>query len=98
MLEHWSVNEVHEYHVCPAVMDHAHSTIIMRMHQSWFTWRSRQPHLLMAPLHAAVPLVKVNDVPVAVRNDLDLDVARPLDEALQQHTVVAKCRGSLPLG
>ena len=50
-------------------------------------------HLLVAPLHATVPLEEVDCVVVRVGKDLDLDVARPLDEALQQHAIVAK-RGS----
>jgi hypothetical protein len=52
-------------------------------------------HLLMAALHGAVALMQVHDVAVAVREDLHLDVARLLDEALDEHTPVAKRRRRL---
>ena len=54
-------------------------------------------YLLVAPLHAAVPLKQVDCVVVRVCKDLDLDVPRPLDEALQQHAVIAKGRSRLSL-
>ena len=54
-------------------------------------------HLLVAPLHAAVPLKEVDCVVVHVCKDLDLDVPRPLDEALQQHAIIAKGGSRLSL-
>jgi hypothetical protein len=36
------------------------------------------PHLLVAPLHATVPLIQVHHIAVVVSQDLDLDVARIL--------------------
>ena len=39
--------------------------------------------LLVAPLHGAVALVEVVDVALRVAEDLHLDVARPLDDALE---------------
>ena len=45
-------------------------------------------HLLMAALHGAVALMQVHDVAVAVREDLHLDVARLLDEALDPAALV----------
>ena len=53
-------------------------------------------HLLVPPLHAAVPLVQVDCVAMHVRKDLDLNVPRALDEALQQHTVIPKRGRCLP--
>ena len=47
-------------------------------------------HLLVPALHAAVALGQVDGIAVAVGEDLHLDVARPLNEALEQHPVVAK--------
>jgi hypothetical protein len=47
-------------------------------------------HLLVAALERAVALEQVDRVPVAVGEHLDLDVARALDQALQQHPVVAE--------
>ncbi len=40
-------------------------------------------HLLVAALDRALALVEVDDVAVGVADDLDLDVARPLDVALE---------------
>jgi hypothetical protein len=48
------------------------------------------PHLLVAPLHAAVALVEVHHVAVCVCNDLDLDVARLLHILLHKHAAVTK--------
>jgi hypothetical protein len=45
---------------------------------------------LEAALHAAFTLVKKNRVPVTVTQHLDFDVARAFDEALDEHTGVAK--------
>ncbi len=47
-------------------------------------------HLLVAPLDRAFTLTQMHDVAVLVREDLDLDVARPLDELLDKHAVVAE--------
>jgi hypothetical protein len=41
-------------------------------------------HLLVAPLHRAVALEQRHDLPVQVRHHLHLDVARPLDVALEE--------------
>eukprot|EP00672_Neobodo_designis_P009204 CAMPEP_0174878804 /NCGR_PEP_ID=MMETSP1114-20130205/82940_1 /TAXON_ID=312471 /ORGANISM="Neobodo designis, Strain CCAP 1951/1" /LENGTH=759 /DNA_ID=CAMNT_0016114193 /DNA_START=142 /DNA_END=2421 /DNA_ORIENTATION=+ len=45
-------------------------------------------HLLVAALHGAVALEEVDAVAVLVAEDLHLDVARALDEALEQHALV----------
>ncbi len=52
-------------------------------------------HLLVAALDRALALVEVDDTAVAVADDLDLDVPRPLDVALEQERVVAERRGRL---
>ena len=52
----------------------------------------------MASLHAAVPLKEVHGVAELVSEDLDFDVARSLDEPLQQNALISKGRSSLPLG
>ena len=44
----------------------------------------------MTALQRALALTEVHDVAVRVGEDLDLDVARPLDPALHDHTVVAE--------
>ena len=46
--------------------------------------------LLVAALDRALALVQVHDVAVRVAEDLDLDVTRPLDVALEQDRVVAE--------
>ena len=46
--------------------------------------------LLMAALDRAFPLAKVDGVAVAVRDDLNFDVPRLLDELLRKHPVVAE--------
>jgi hypothetical protein len=46
--------------------------------------------LLIAPLDRAVPFEEVDQVAVAVADDLDLDVARPADQLLQEDLVVAE--------
>ena len=51
--------------------------------------------LLVAPLHGAVALVEVVDVALAVAEDLDLHVPRPLDDALQ--IALARAEGGLGL-
>ena len=38
--------------------------------------------LLVSPLHAAVTLIQVDSAALAVCKDLNLNVSRPLDEAL----------------
>ncbi len=47
-------------------------------------------HLLVTALHRAVALEQVDAVAVAIGEDLDLDVPRPRDVALDQHMVVAE--------
>src|SRR5688572_28606374 len=46
----------------------------------------------MPTLDGAFALVKVNDMAVGVAEDLDLDVARALDIALDDERSVTKCR------
>ena len=58
---------------------------------------SQELHLLVPSLHAAVALVQVRHVAMRIRDDLHLDVPRPLHVALDQHTVVAKCSRRLAL-
>ena len=53
-------------------------------------------HLLMAPLDRALALAE-RDHALAVAEELDLDVARPLDVALAEDSVVAEGRLGLPL-
>ena len=48
--------------------------------------------LLVAPLGRAVALAQVDDVAVAVAEDLDLDMARALDELLDVERAVAERR------
>ena len=55
-------------------------------------------HLLVAALDRALTLAERDHLAVRVREQLDLDVARSLDEALVVHGVVAECRLRLPLG
>ena len=52
-------------------------------------------HLLVPPLDRAIALAEVDAVAVGVEQDLDLDVARPFEEALEDQPVVAECRGRL---
>ena len=47
-------------------------------------------HLLVAALDAALPFKQVNRIAVAVAQDLDFDVARLLNQALNEHGPVAK--------
>ena len=47
-------------------------------------------HLLVASLHRAVALTKVNDRPMRVRHDLHLDVAAVLDIRLDEHRWIAE--------
>ena len=46
--------------------------------------------LLVAALHGAVALKEVDRVPLGVREELDLNVARPLKEALDEDGAVAE--------
>ena len=46
--------------------------------------------LLVAPLQRAVALAEMDDVAVRIGEDLDLDVARVLDGALEQEPGVAE--------
>ena len=52
-------------------------------------------HLLVAALDRAVALAERDDVAVRVGEDLDLDVARPLEIALAEDRVVAERRACL---
>ncbi len=54
-------------------------------------------HLLMPPLHGAVPLAEGDDVPVRVREELHLDVPRPLEIALAVERAVAERAHRFPL-
>src|SRR5665213_2200596 len=49
-------------------------------------------HFLMAALHGAIALAQMNHIAVSVRQNLELDMARTLQEFLHVHLVVAKCR------
>ena len=51
----------------------------------------------MPPLHGAVALGEVDEVPVPVPEELDLDVAGVLDEALGEDLVAAEGREGLAL-
>ena len=55
-------------------------------------------HFLMAPLQRAVALEQMDRLAVPVGEHLDLDVARHLEVALEQHPVVAEARGRLAPG
>ncbi len=55
-------------------------------------------HLLVAALDRAFALAQVDDVAVLVAQHLDLDVARVLDELLDEHAVVAEARLGLRAG
>src|SRR6185369_13897331 len=52
--------------------------------------RSFLEHLLMPALHRAVALEKVDHIALRVAEDLDLDVARSFEIALDEHPVVAE--------
>ena len=54
--------------------------------------------LLVAALHAAVPLEEVDDVAVRVGQDLHLDVARVEHRLLEVDRRVAECRLGFPAG
>ena len=55
-------------------------------------------HLLIAALDRALALAEVEDVAVLVAEHLDLDVARVLDELLDEHAIVAEARLGLRAG
>jgi hypothetical protein len=55
-------------------------------------------HLLVAALDGAFALAEMDDVAVPVAEHLDLDVARILDELLDEHPVVAEARLGLRAG
>ena len=55
-------------------------------------------HLLVAALDRAFALAEVEDVAVLVAEHLDLDVARLLDELLDEDAVVAEAVEALALG
>ena len=51
---------------------------------------SHQAYLLVPSLHAAVPFKQIDCVPHLVCKDLNLDVARALNEPLQQNALISK--------
>ena len=55
-------------------------------------------HLLVAALDGAFALAEIDDVAVLVAQHLDLDVARVLDELLDEHAIVAEARLGLRAG
>ena len=55
-------------------------------------------HLLMATLDRAFALAQINDIALGIAEDLDFDVARLLDELLDEHAVVAKAGEPFALG
>ncbi len=55
-------------------------------------------HLLVAALDRAFALAEIDDVAVLIAEHLDLDVARMLDELLDEHAVVAEAGQALALG
>ena len=58
--------------------------------------KSPRAYLLVPSLHAAVPLKQVDCVAHLVRKDLDLNVARALDEPLQQNALISKGGDGFP--
>ena len=54
--------------------------------------------LLVPALNGAVPLVKMENVAVGVREDLDLDVPGLADVLLEEDALVAEGGEGLPLG
>ena len=52
-------------------------------------------HLLVPPLQRALALAQVNRMPVAVSQELDLDVVRPRHVVLDHQPLIAECRGRL---
>jgi hypothetical protein len=52
----------------------------------------------VAPLDRAFALAQIDDVAVLVAEQLDLDMARALDELLDEHAVVAEAAQPLALG
>ena len=59
--------------------------------------RALLDQLLMVALHGAVALAEVHGVAVLVGEDLDLDVAPVLDQALEEHAIAAERSASLRL-
>lgn len=60
--------------------------------------RRWHPHLLMAPLNAAVSLKEVHCIAQLVCKDLDLNVPWPLNKSLQQDPLITKGSNGFPLG
>ena len=54
-------------------------------------------HLLVPPLHRAVPFEQMHALAVAVREYLELDVPRSFDVLLDQYLLIAKARGRFAL-
>ncbi len=54
-------------------------------------------HFLMPALHGAITLKQADNIPVCIGEDLDLDMPRLQDVALQQDTVISKSSGGLAL-
>jgi hypothetical protein len=62
-------------------------------------WRGRLlEDLLVPPLDRAVAFAEVDAVAMRVEQDLDLDVAAALDQALEDQPLVAECRPCLAAG
>ena len=55
-------------------------------------------HLLMSPLKRTLAFTQVNDIAVSIGQDLELDVAHALNDALQVDRAVAKGRLCLAAG
>jgi hypothetical protein len=60
--------------------------------------RALLDQLLMVALDRAVALAEVDAVAVAVAEHLDLDVAAALDQALEEHAIVAEGAPGLACG
>ena len=60
------------------------------------SWRHFD-NFLMAALNRAVALIEMEDVPVMISKDLNLDVLGPPDKALEKNRIISKrCRCLLP--
>ena len=55
-----------------------------------------QAYLLVPSLHAAVSLKQIHSIAHLVGKDLDLDMARALNEPLQQNALISKGSDGFP--
>nr|AIE98520.1 hypothetical protein [uncultured marine group II/III euryarchaeote KM3_05_H10] len=55
-------------------------------------------HLLVPPLHAALPLKQMDDISIVVSQHLHLDVPRGLEQGFDIDRAITECRQSLTLG